>query len=156
MPQRPAELDHLNAFVGKWEMDGECRMAGMEEELKTHGTSDMQWHGDKWFLVGNWIFTMGDLGETTGLETWTYDIKAKKFRSTWTDSMGAIGMGTSRYDEKNKTWHMQAKGYGPWGTSTGKGSVKMIDDNTMEWTWAEYAMGGLMKTMDMTGTSRRK
>ena len=156
MPQRPAELDHLNAFVGQWEMEGETKMAGLEEVLKTQGTSDIKWHGDKWFLVGHWNFNMGDLGDITGIETWTYDVKCKKFRSTWTDSMGSIGMGTARYDEKTRTWQMRAKSYGPFGTTTGKGHVKMVDDNTMEWTWTEYAMGGLLKTMEITGTNRRK
>lgn len=156
MPQRPAELDHLNAFVGQWESETEVTMAGIEDVIKSQGTSDIQWHGDKWFLVGHSSFNMGDCGEATGIETWMYDVKSKKFRTTWTDSMGSISMGTARYDEKTKTWHMRAKGYDPDGTTTGKGHIKMLDDNTMEWTWTEYTMGGLMETMKMTGTMRRK
>jgi len=39
---------------------------------------------------------------------------------------------------------------------TMKGWVKNIDADTMEWCWTEYAMGGLVKTMEMCGTSKRK
>ena len=30
MPQRPPELDELNAFVGRWETTGEAHMAGFQ------------------------------------------------------------------------------------------------------------------------------
>ena len=91
-----------------------------------------------------------------GMETWMYDAKSKKYRSTWVDSMGSIGIGEARYKEKTGTWHMRAKGRGPHGKTTMKGTAKLIDANTMEWTWSEHMMGGLMKTMEMTGTSRRR
>ena len=43
----------------------------------------------------------------------------------------------------------------PWGKTKAKGTVTLIDPNTMEWTYTEYAMGGLMKTLEMHGTSKR-
>ncbi len=154
MPQRPAELDKLNAFAGNWTMEGEARMAGLDEVLKTSGSSESKWEGDGWYLVGRLVFSMGELGETQGLETWTYDTKSRKYRSTWVDSMGSIGTGESTHDEKTNTWQFKANMYGPFGRSTGKGTARVVDDNTLEWTWTEYS--GLMKTMEMTGTSRRQ
>ncbi len=156
MPQRPAELDQLNAFAGRWEFEGEAKMAGLDEVLKTTGTNEAKWDGDGWFLVSRGTFRMGELGEMTGVEHWTYDTHDKKFRSTWIDTMGSIGAGKSWHDAKTDTWHMRATSHGPFGKSTGKGQVKFIDANTMEWTWTEYSMGGLMKTMEMSGTSRRR
>ena len=156
MPQRPAELDKLNAFAGKWEFTGEAKMAGLDEVLKTSGTNEANWEGDDWYLVSRGTFTMGELGEMQGLETWTYDAHSKKFRSTWTDSMGSVGTGTAKYNEKTNTWHIKATSHGPFGKSTIRGQVKFIDDNTMEWSWNEYAMGGLINTMEMSGTSRRR
>jgi hypothetical protein len=38
--------------------------------------------------------------------------------------------------------------------ASGKGIVKVVGENTIEWTWTEYS--GLFKTMEMTGTSRRR
>ncbi len=154
--QRPPELDKLNAFAGKWEFEGEATIAGLDEVLKTHGTNEAKWDGDGWFLVSRGTFNMAELGEMTGVETWTYDSHAKRYRSTWVDTMGSIGTGESWHNDKTNTWKMRFTSHGPHGKTTGKGCVKMIDDNTMEWCWAEYAMGGLMKTMEMKGTSRRR
>lgn len=154
--QRPAELDKLNAFAGKWEFTGESKMGGLDEVLKISGTSEANWEGNNWYLVSRATFNMGDLGEMQGIETWTYDTHTKKYRSTWTDSTGSMGAGMSTYNEKTNTWHMRATSHGPFGKTTGRGQVKLIDANTMEWSWNEYALGGLIKTGEMTGTSRRR
>lgn len=154
MPKRPAELDRLNAFVGTWDFEGTATMAMLDEPLKSSGWATTEWDGDNWYLVSRGVYSLEGLGEMKAIETWTYDAHSKKYRSTWTDSMGAVGTGQSWYDEKNGTWHMRATSHGAYGKTTMKGSVKLIDDNTMEWTWTEYM--GLMKTMEMTGTSKRR
>lgn len=156
MPQRPAELDRLNDFAGTWEWEGVSTMAMLDKPIKNSGTSVGEWSGDGWFLVSKAVFRMEGLDPMHGMETWMYDTKSKKYRSTWVDSMGSIGTGEARFNEKTQTWHMSAKSRGPHGKMTMKGTAKLIDADTMEWTWSEYAMGGLMKTMEMTGTSRRK
>lgn len=137
-------------------MEGEAKMAGLDEPLKSSGTGEATWDGDGWFLVNRGDFTMDEFGEMHGLETWTYDTHKKVYRSTWVDSMGSVGTGISTYDEETNTWHMKATAHGPFGKSKMKGQVKFVDADTAEYTWAEYAMGGLMKTMEMTGTSRRQ
>ncbi|NOT01248.1 MAG: DUF1579 family protein [Phycisphaerales bacterium] len=156
MPQRPAELDKLNAFVGQWTFEGEGKMAGVEESLKTSGENEAVWGPDRWFIVSNESFTMGELGSMKGLGTWTYDAKAGKYRSLWVDTMGGTGTGTMSHDEKTNTWRMKACSHGAMGDTTMKGTVRFTDPNTMEWEMTEYAMLGLMKTMEMKGTSRRK
>ncbi len=156
MPQRPAELDKLNAFAGRWEFTGEAKMAGLDQVLKSSGTNEAKWEGDGWYLVSRGVFKLEDLGEMQGVETWTYDAHSKKFRSTWVDSMGSVGAGTARHDDKTNTWYMRATSHGPFGKTWIKGQVRSVDDNTMEWDWAEYAMWGFFKTMEMSGTSRRR
>ena len=99
---------------------------------------------------------MGELGTMTGMETWTYDTNKRVFRSNWVDSMGSIGMGESRRDAKTGIWHIKAFSYTPFGKSSARGTLKFVDDKSMEWTWTEYAMGGLMKTAEMKGTSKKK
>jgi hypothetical protein len=91
MPKRPGELDRLNAFVGKWQMEGEANFAMLDEPVKITGTSESKWEGDKWYVVGRGVMKMADFPETQGMETWTYDIHAKKYRSTFVDSMGMSG-----------------------------------------------------------------
>jgi hypothetical protein len=153
MPKRPAELDRLNAFVGKWQGDGEMKFANMDEPLKFSGTSEMKWEGDKWYIVGHGVMKLVDFPETQGLETWTYDISAKKYRSFYVDSMGMSGMSEARFDEKTGTWHMISTSYSAWGKSEMKGTCRFPNPDTMEWNMTECM--GLMKIMDMHGTSKR-
>ncbi len=153
MPKRPAELDRLNAFVGKWQMEGEAQFAMLDEPVKITGTSESKWEGDKWYVVGRGVMRMADFPETQGLETWSYDIHAKKYRSTYVDSMGMMGMSEARYDEKTSTWKMTATSHGPWGKSQMKGTLRFLDPDTMDWSMTECM--GLMKIMDMKGTGKR-
>ncbi len=153
MPKRPAELDRLNAFVGKWQFTGECHLAVLDQPIKSTGTAQYEWAGDRWYLVGRGTSTMEQLGATQMLESWAYDAHDKKYRSTWVDSMGMMGIGESTYSEKDKTWRMTATSYGFMGKSSIKGTLRFPDPDTMEWTMAEHM--GLMKTMEMKGTGKR-
>jgi len=156
MPKRPAELDHLNMFVGDWSFDGEAKMAGLEEPLKTTGTNSAHWEGNDWYLISNGIFKMGDFDEMKGHETWTYDTNAKCFRSSWVDSMGATGAGQAWYYPDKKKWKMRATSHTPFGTTNMKGEVTIVDENTMEFSMKETTMWGLITTMEWKGTSTRK
>ena len=156
-PQRPVELDKLNAFVGEWEFEGTSTFAFLDQPLEATGTNSAHWAGNNSYLISDGIFKMTGFDDAMhGHETWTYDTHSKKYRTTWTDSMGGTGTGTARFDEKSDTWYMDARAYTPFGKSTMKGHVKFINPSTMEWSWNEYMMGGLMKVSSMTGTSRRK
>jgi hypothetical protein len=104
-------------------------------------------------MVGSGVMSMEEFDDMQSLETWTYDTSAKKFRSTWTGSMGMIGVGEGKYDDETKTWHMKATSYGPMGKSTAKGWMKITGPDTMDWWWAEYSW--FTKVMEMTGTGKR-
>ncbi len=156
MPKRPIELDKLNAFVGQWEFQGEADMAMLDEPIPSTGTGESKWDDSRWFLVGDSVFKMQGFDDMRAHDTWTYDSHSKKYRSTWVDSMGSTGTGTAKYNEKTNTWTMRATSHGSHGKMKMKGWVKIVDADTMEWCWTEYAMGGLMKTMEMRGTSKRK
>ncbi len=152
-PKRPAELDRLEQFVGKWQYTGECRMSGLDEPIKSGGTGQYEWAGDRGYLIGHGTMDIEPFGPTQMHEMWTYDSHDKKYRSTYVDGMGMIGMGESTYREKDQTWHMTATSYGPWGKSTMKGTMRFADPDTMEWTMQEHQ--GLMKIMEMKGTGKR-
>jgi hypothetical protein len=153
MPKRPAALDRLEPFVGRWQGQGEARFAMLDEPLKISGTGEVKWEGDRWYLVGHSLLKMEQFPDTQGLETWTYDIHAKKYRSTFVNSMGMLGMAESRYDEKTDTWHFTGTCYEPWGKMQMKGTLRLIDADTLEWKMTEYM--GLTKTVEMSGTDKR-
>ncbi len=153
-PERPPELDKLNAFAGNWEMKGEFRIAGLDELIEISGSAEAEWEADGWYLVSRFTLSPGELGDVQGQEMWTYDTHAKKYRNTWVDNMGAVGTGEARLDEEANTWHVRAISYGPMGKTTGKGILKVVDENTIEWTWTEYS--GFVKTVEMTGTNKRR
>ncbi|RME37332.1 MAG: DUF1579 domain-containing protein [Planctomycetota bacterium] len=155
-PQRPAALSRLDAFVGNWQSESEMRMGGLDEVIRGSGTSEIRWAGDGWFLVERAKWTMGEMGDMEAMGIWAYDAKGKKYRTFWVDTMGGTGVGTARYNEKTKTWHLKAKIRTPFGDSIGKGTTRFPDADTMEWTWREYALGGLMKVSEMKGTSKRR
>ena len=153
MPKRPAELDRLTVLAGKWSFEGQAKFAMLDEPVKMTGTTEYEWQGDRWYLVGRSVMKMADFDECKSLETWSYDTKAKKYRSFWADTMGMSGIAECTYDEKNRTWAWSATSYGPWGQSSISGTMCMKDDNTVEWRMVESQ--GWMKVMEMTGTSKR-
>ena len=155
-PQRPAELGKLNAFVGQWEWEGNATFAGLDRTLCFTGKNEATLGCDGWCLVSREVGHMEELGETHGLATWAYDERCGRFRTTWADSMGSIGTGTAWYDETTDTWQFRTKSSSPFGKASGTGRVKFTDPNTMDWHWTEYATGGLIKTVDLSGISRRQ
>ena len=159
-PQRPAELDKLNAWVGEWVSTSEIKIMGLDEVLKGTGKSIIEWDNDRWCMVEHAEYTMGELGSMHALGVWTWDSSSKKFRTFWTGSMGDWGTGTvTSCTCCGKHWSMKARGKSPWGTTIGRGTVKFVDNDTMEWTWTEWASLDLLRLFpmtEMTGTSKRQ
>jgi hypothetical protein len=155
-PQRPAELDLLNMWVGHWVGEGEMEMKGMEEEVTMRGESSISWDCDNWVLTEKGKFSMADMDPMTGTGMWAYDSKAKKFRMCWMDSSGGASRATAKYDPETRTWKMKGHSHTPCGKTTGRGKSVFIDDDTIEWEWAEYTFLGLIKVMEFEGTSRRQ
>ncbi len=157
---RPAALDRLNSFVGYWEGDMEMKMKGAPETMKATGNHRAEWSCDKRLLVSHYEGDMGEGKKMSGIEIWTYDDEAGKYRSWWFDSHGSAAEGAVEYDEETKTWLSsgtdQSMVTGV--TTYGVGTMKLTDDNTMTWTWKQY--DNMMKwgepLMEMKGTSRRK
>ncbi len=153
MPERPAELDRLNAFVGKWQYEGTAKFAMLDQPLKAGGHSEGQWEGNGWYLVNRSVMTMEHFDDSQALEAWSYDVHAKKYRSMWVDSMGMMGTGEATYDDPTRTWHWKGTSHSPWGPSSIKGTMHFVDDDSVEWTFTEHM--GLMKTTEMSGTGKR-
>jgi hypothetical protein len=156
-PPRPAELDQLNPFVGTWEGTWEMSMKGAEKPLTGKGTDKFAWDVDKWVMTEHMEGT-AENHKMLGTGLWIWDAQAKLFRYGSTDNYGMVVTGTGRYDAKTKTWHMKGTSQDTvrGQKSSGEGTLKMPDANTMEWSWAEWDALHLSKMMEMKGTSHRK
>lgn len=156
MPERPAELDLLNMMVGRWEGTGTMKFTFLDETLEGKGTNTAAWECDNRVLVNRGTYEMGELGTMNGIEIWTWDDKAGKYRMHWFDSFGMTGNGTAKYDEETRTWHMKSRGKDPDGHKTiSEGTITYTDADTLEWTWTEWSALKLFKIVEMSGTSRR-
>ena len=156
---RPAELDQLEAFVGRWEATFEAKMMGSDEVMKGSGSSHFSWGVGNRFLVEQGTMEMGpEWGSMTGTGYWTWDPSIGKFRTWWFDNWGVTGSGTLVHNAKKKQWRMRASSRN---TVDGrktmfKGSMTFIDNDTLEWEFAEYDALGLIKYLEMKGTSRKQ
>lgn len=155
-PQRPAELDKLDAFAGEWESTAEMKITGLDEVIAGRGEGTTTWECDGWVLVERGEFEMGELGKMYGIGIYTWDPKAKVYRTWWFDSYGSRAAGKIRYDESKNRWRIKARSRGAWGDQVSEGTIDFVDENTMEWTWTEWDGLKLFKTVEMTGTSKRK
>jgi len=156
-PPRPAELDQLNAFIGKWDGTWEMTMAGEEKPMTGKGTDVYAWESDRWVLTARSAGTCGE-HKMFGTGLWTYDSQARQFKYTSADNYGMVMSGTGTYDAKTQTWHLKGSTretiHG--NQSSGEGTLKFTSPNTMEWHWTEWDGLHLIKFMEMKGTSHRK
>ncbi len=155
-PPRPPELDRLNAWVGSWSGDALVKMPDGKEK-KGSGSNTTAWAADNWILVENWQHTMGEHDVMKGVSLIWWDNNKKKYRMAAADNYGGHGEGSFKYDEATNTWNMKGEMVdGKTGNEThGKGTVKMTDESTMEWTYTEYGPLG-MKMFEVSGTSKKQ
>ncbi|MEE9295507.1 MAG: DUF1579 family protein [Phycisphaerae bacterium] len=154
----PAEMKQLEVFLGKWTSTTETKMFGSDEVMKGSGTSEVKWELGGRYLVGHMTADMGEWGSMEGVDVWTWDPSIKKYRTWWFDDWGMTGSSTATYDPKTRTFRIKGRGRNTLDGSTtvNKGMVTIVDDNTMEWSWAEYDALGLVKHFEMTGTEKRQ
>ena len=155
-PERPPELDKLNMLAGEWESTGEARIPGIEEVQKGTSKSSATWECDKYYLVERTEHGMEDLDKMKSIGVWTYDPKSKKYLLWWFESTGETGSGTATYCESTKTWKVKAKGRSPWGNSFTEGTMSMVKDDTMEWTFRVRYGSIFAEPWEFKGTSKRK
>lgn len=157
-PARPCEMDYLAPLVGKWKAEGEMRMAGSDEVMKSTGTNEISFELGGRYLVERMTMDMGDGKKMEGRGVWTWDPKAKKFRTWWFDDWSGNGEGISSYCPDCRTWcfkgesHNLAMGF----STVGSGCAQLVDDNTMKWCWKERIPWTPFTIMEMCGTSTKQ
>jgi len=156
MPPRPQQLQALDMLVGDWVTEGQVQFIGMEEPIATKGTSSARWECDKRFLIDHSDYDMGPLGPMKGVSVWGWDPQHRRFVFWWFDGFGESASGTARYDRDARTWHISTHGQSTRCSVKNSGTIRLIDDNTLEWTWVQYSAWGFPKYADMKGISRRR
>lgn len=158
-PARAKEMEMLDKWVGTWTSTTQCKMTGMDKDTNGTAKSTITSACDGRFVMEQMEGDMGEMGKMTGVAMYTWDPAKKHYRTWWFDSFGTSAEGTMCYCPESKTWYMKGESISPMtGKPTiGEGTIKMSDDNTMEfkWTESEKTLFGKKKTMDMTGTSKR-
>lgn len=158
-PRRPAEMEHLAALIGRWETSAETRIPCLKLVLPVQGATENSWEADGWSMLERGEYEMGELGTVQEFGVWTWDSTAKRFRTWRFDSFGGTRIGTARFDDKSRTWTVRSKRHSSWGSSRDRGRIKVVDDQTLEWTWDEWPawdLLGVFKMAEFSGTSKRK
>jgi hypothetical protein len=157
-PPRPAELDHLQQFVGKWRGEWTMKVMGMDEPIKSSGVNEVKWDLNGRYLVEHMKAEMGDGKVMESKGVWTYDPRAKKYRTWWFDDWSGVGEGTAKYCPETRTFCMKGKSkvLAAGHKTVGEGCVRFVDDNTMEWCWRERIPWTWITIMEFTGTSKRQ
>ncbi len=154
-PERPAELERLNMFLGEWETTGTIEMAFLEAPIATSGRNKAEWTLDGYVLEDRADLDMGPFGRVKGKTLWAWDPALGKYRMWWFDTMGETSDVVATFNERTNTWRMKAKGQKYGRHTSGSGTIRRIDENTLEWTWNEASASGLIRFAKMRGTSRR-
>ncbi|GMV96173.1 MAG: DUF1579 family protein [Phycisphaerae bacterium] len=164
-PPAPPEMAKLEAWLGTWTGEGQMVEPSPEEMKKMMGPAaeDMPTTfkgGQKVERVLDGMFVReeswhempkGQREHFVGYYGW--DARAKKYKAWFFSDWGGHGGGTMTLD-KNGVWHMDFSSVDCRGNaSSGTGTVRMIDDDNMEWTWTEKGPWGRMK---MKGVSKRE
>jgi hypothetical protein len=160
-PPRPAELDLMNPWVGRWASTGEAKMPD-GQPMNSTGTSEIAWDLDNRFLVEKSTESMGNMGTVKSVIVFSYNPREKEYEVDYYDSMGSHGEADMHYDASTGAWHMVGEPeYNPmWGKKTVFDmTMTMPDTNTLQFKWAEYEafLGGKgKKLVEGTGTARRQ
>lgn len=155
IPPRAEALDRLNMLLGAWETEGEVRFIGTKEVIHTRGTSVARWECDGRFLVDRSSYEMGPLGPMSGISVWGWDPQRKRYLMWWFDGFGESASGSASYSESTRTWRIRTRGRSSICNVVNHGTIRMIDNDTLEWTWTQWDAWHILKYAEMKGTSRR-
>lgn len=156
LPPRPSELDRLETLAGTWNTEGTVWFIGMKKPGRATGSSHTEWACDKRFLIDRSTYDMGPLGPMTGINVWGWDAQRHRFTFSWFDSFGETATGHARYDESAKTWHIHTSGHSSRCSVNNRGTIRVVDDHTLEWSWVTRSAWGFPKYAEYRGTSRRR
>jgi hypothetical protein len=160
-PAQPAEMKRLEPLVGTWtgtaEMvnppkmakgDGPATAPASTMPTSFEGASTMKYVLDGMAMRGEGWVDMGDGKRMNYVEYWTWDPRAKKYRTIMMSDWGEFGEGWATPDAtgRNFTWTGKSQ------RGKSSGTIRLTDDRTMEWNMTEKGPHGKMQ---FKGTSRK-
>ena len=169
-PKKPtpgAELMKLSRLLGSWSGTAEMVSPSPEEMKATMpedaeempssfaGAGKAEWTLGGMFLTSEGWHEMGEGERMNYVEYWTWNPKAKKYRTWYFSDWGESGQGWAWFDAADgdimrfKSTGIDAQGV----TKRGKGMMTFTDDDTYDWCWSESGPGGKMK---FKGTAKRQ
>ena len=156
-PPRPTALDRLDMWVGMWENVGEMKACN-GKVMKAHGTHDVKWDLNKTLLIERYSNEMEGMPPFNAIGIYSYDCREKEFKYRSYGEHGDTMHGELDYNEKTGVWTMETKGYNPMMkmATSGKGTFKFPDAQTIEWNWKEWDGLKLQKLFEGHGTVKRK
>lgn len=158
-PKKTPQLASLSCFEGTWETKALTEILCLGQRFDVRGTTENRWEGDGWYLVERGSYDMGEFGTVHEIGIWTWDDKAKRYRTWRFDTFGGTRFGTAKFDEATRTWSLRAKRRSSWGNTIDRGTIKVVDDRTLEWKWEEWSTWDplrLFKMAEFSGTSTKK
>jgi len=167
MPKKPTaspEMQKLSRFVGNWTSSWEMvkptaeEMKKMMPDMPTSGKGGGKYESGWGGLVLNGTMSMDmgtSMGKVNAEEAWMWDPNAKKYRTFFRSDWNEMGTGWAKWCGDNCIC-MEAKYYSPMhgGEVRGEGCMKFVDNDTIEFCWAEKGFLG-MTMFEMKGTSKR-
>lgn len=159
-PPRPAELDMLDKWVGNWNGTGEMTMYTKEGAKPMTATYNerIEWIAGRQFLLSRSEMNMGE-GETmqmAGIMGW--DKNEQEIHGWNFMSNGDTETMEMEYNQTAGIWEMEGQGKNPMTgqSARSEGTMKMVDDNTIEWQFTMWDSWKLNKVMDGKGTSKKQ
>lgn len=156
-PAPGAELDNLKQFVGDWAWEAERTVPDGEPE-NWSGTANWSWVLDAMYLRGE-MTSSGEGKRFSSIGYWGWHPKRRTYVWWMLNDWGYPQEGNASYDAEQKLWTMNYEGIGLDGTSSyGRYTIRVVDDNTLEWNLVEWAdmLRCCFKKIQMTGIYKRK
>ncbi len=170
-PQKPVpcpELTKLSRLIGSWSGTAEWvyptveeMQAGMPEGAEDMPTSfkgggKFTWALDGMFLFGESWHEMGPDERMHYMEFWTWDDKAKKYRTWSFTDWGQTGDGWAWFDAADgNTIQLKGTSVDADGSKHhGQGKMTFLDDGRYEWDWTERGPEGKMAFKGVSNRER--
>jgi len=169
-PQKPGvapQMAQLQRLIGNWSGHAEMvepsreAMLAMMPENERHEMPEKYAGGGSWewalggmALRGDGWYEMGPGQKVNYVEFWTWDAKNNRFRTWFASDWGETGEGWAKFNPDGNSMTMNATMRDADGTGkSGSGTFTFLDNNTMEWTYAEKGSHGNMR---LRGVSKRQ
>ena len=155
-PATPTQMSDFKDFIGSWTW---------EAQLSTGEGEPEEWTGSAtwdWVLGGTYLH--GELTSTGPHQSfassgyWGWHPTRRTYVWWMLNDWGYPQEGTAAYNAAEKQWTMNYHGVGLDGTTShGRYTMKVVDQDTLEWTMTEWAdLCRLFKKIEMTGTYKRR